>query len=212
MLTESLFVLIILNFLSLVFTMSDRKEQSEIKWSEWVEGILPISEANWFRRADTNLNTEFLPTKSSGIYEIAIKERNREKYIRLYLGRSKDVRNRIYSGYALNGSHLAPYLKEYLDAGLSIYFRWAAYTSDEAKGMETLLLNSVDYELNASRNAYRDRKKKVDANEATALDDEREGQIDELIEQLTDLSLSQDELNRVLKAAGLKPSVASKTD
>jgi hypothetical protein len=58
----------------------------------------------------------------------------------------------------------------------------------------------------------RDRKKKVDANEAAALDDEREEQIDELIEQLTDLSLSQEELNRVLKAAGLRPSAASKTD
>lgn len=101
----------------------------KLEWSAWVRGISREPRGSWFVRDDNALRA--LPTKVGGVYEIAHGADGPTNVV--YCGRAlateagggTTLRQRIYSGYALNGSHIEPKLRAALEGGSDVYFRWA---------------------------------------------------------------------------------------
>lgn len=140
-----------------------RRELYEIKgdnWGPWVHGIFPVEEGGWFKRDHEALQA--LKTRCGGVYEIGLWPSSTTApdapIPQVYIGRAtkvrKDVkgvtlRKRVYSGYALNGSHLANLLRVYLELGQHVFFRWKVLDTVHACiEAEAKYLSMYDYAFN----------------------------------------------------------------
>jgi hypothetical protein len=70
----------------------------------------------------------------------------------MYVGETSNEKKRI-TAYAVDGSHLADLIEDYLDSGYSLYYRAQAKANKkEAKNMQDSLLLSYEYEWNVHNN------------------------------------------------------------
>lgn len=106
-----------------------------LKWSEWIRGVTHVKKDGWFTRVDAAFAD--LPTKKGGVYEIAYGKDGPDHVS--YCGRAlatdsgggTSLRSRLYSGYALNGSHLQKKMRPVLEEGNDLFFRWAFIETKE---------------------------------------------------------------------------------
>jgi hypothetical protein len=125
------------------------------KWSHWIRGLTHERAKNgWFVRVDDAFTD--LPTKCGGVYEIAYGMESPERVA--YCGRAlateagggTSLRSRLYSGYALNGSHLHKKMRPVLEDGNDVFFRWMILnTKEEIVETEANLIAEGEYEWNS---------------------------------------------------------------
>jgi hypothetical protein len=131
-------------------------------WSEWRAVITPNRINGWFTGRDgksaatigNEIPLELVPSKTTGVYEIAAAKRGKEK-ICVYVGRAKTKKNSLrerLGRYIKSGFDLREELEWMLARGYSIYFRWIVLGQKAAETHEKVLLNGYDYAFNKQLN------------------------------------------------------------
>jgi hypothetical protein len=168
----------------------------EYKWSGWHRGLTPESRGTWYKRDDDSLSRDVLPGDRGGVYEIAAVKNDKKRAV-IYCGRAtkvrkgvpgKTLRQRIYSGYCWDGSHIHGELARFLKTGHEIWFRWIIMDDtdsgvDTVKTMEKHILSLHDYALNVEHN-----------NKRRSLVDTKHDRSDALEEENTRLRAERDHL------------------
>jgi hypothetical protein len=124
-----------------------------MQWSPWIRGVSHIKKDGWFTRIESAFAD--LPTKKGGVYEIAYGTDGPDHI--MYCGRAlateagggTSLRSRLYSGYALNGSHLHKKMRPVLEDGYDLFFRWAILENKgEIIETEANLISNYEYKWN----------------------------------------------------------------
>lgn len=130
-----------------------------MSWSMWIRGISPRkTKAGWFERDEVAFKA--LPTKGGGVYEIAT-GLDLGEAVTVYCGRATEVnpsargvslRRRLFSDYALSGGHKHLVMRQALEKGESVFFRWMILQSVFAcTEMEAKLVRENDYVWNSAK-------------------------------------------------------------
>jgi hypothetical protein len=137
----------------------DFKFPKDHKWSTWHLSLRPKVVGVWFERIKIPLDA--LPTKTGGVYQIAVKRQDDDDMLIVYTGRATKVntsakgihlRARLLQ-YMKSGFDLGNELRKFLELNFGVWLRWCTLdTVGDCRTTETDLLKLCDFAFNCHNN------------------------------------------------------------
>lgn len=88
------------------------------------------------------------PYKIAGVYELGVARNGFNRVVTFYVGSCRDLFQRLYNEYALNGQTQHHYINAAIAQGFNIVYRWVTVSGGQHKKVEEKLAKKYDYAFN----------------------------------------------------------------